>query len=193
MKRAGIAAALCAGVFAAAQDGAVGGLVLAPKKLFQGNRVAVCVTLLELRTGAPVAAPITVRLLDGAGKVAAALYDGTTDAAGLAQIPFAVPADLEGAYRIEVMTESTKFGASVVIARGPAVLIETDKPMYKPGQTLQGRVLLLNNELTPVAGDVELVISDGKGIRVHRRTLAVNAFGAAAFALPVSPRRMPNT
>ncbi len=186
MKRVGIVAALCAGAFVAAQDGAVGGLVLAPKKLFQGNRVAVCVTTLMLETGAPVAAPIAVRLLDADGKVAAALYDGATDADGLARIPFDVPAGLEGPYRIDVVAETTTFGANVVITRGPAVLIETDKPMYKPGQTMQGRVLLVNNELAPVTGDVELVISDGKGIRIDRRTLAVDAFGAAAFALPLA-------
>ncbi|HAK97616.1 MAG TPA: alpha-2-macroglobulin [Planctomycetes bacterium] len=186
MKCVGIVAALCVGAFSAAQDGAIGGLVLAPKKLFQGNRVAVCVTTLALETQAPVAAPIAVRLLDGTGKVAAVLHDGATGADGLAYIPFTVPVDLEGAHRIDVLAGTAAFGADVTIARGPAVLIETDKPMYKPGQTIQGRVLLVNNELAPAAGDVELVISDGKGIRIDRRTLAVNAFGAAAFALPLA-------
>ncbi len=186
MKRMGLVCACCVGIALAAQDAGVGGIVLVPKKLFQGNQIAVCVTTLELKTGLPVAAPIEVRLLDAHGQVIAELFRGATGADGLANVALKVPTDAQGACRVEVKTGSATFGADATIVRGPAILLETDKPMYKPGQTIKGRALLVNNELAPLGGDLELIISDGKGIRIDRRMLAVNELGAAAFELPLA-------
>jgi CD109 antigen len=65
----------------------------------------------------------------------------------------------------------------------PVLFIETDKPIYKPGQTIQGRILVLNNELRPTSSKVDVEITDGKGIKIFREELKANAFGVAPFKL----------
>ncbi|CAG7731371.1 unnamed protein product, partial [Allacma fusca] len=48
--------------------------------------------------------------------------------------------------------------------RDKSILIQTDKPIYKPGETVRFRVVLLDRELKPLGNDqtVDLRISDGQ-------------------------------
>ncbi len=189
MKRLGFLSLLlliCAGLSVPASAGEIGGVVLVPLTLPQGNDVSVTVTTIDLDTQSPVSAPATVLLVADNGDTVLELFNGTTDEQGIATISFTVPTTSSGAHTITVETGGGSFSAAVTIIKGPAVLIETDKPLYQPGQTIQGRVLLVNNEMKPATGTCELTIKDAKGIRIDRRTLETNPFGAAAFSLPLA-------
>jgi len=167
--------------------GSTGGIVLVPAKLPQGDAASLTVTTVDLRTGAPAGGvPIRVELRSADGSIVLPLFEGNTLADGSALVKFTVPRSFQGPAEVVVTTPEETFKAQTTITRGPVVLIETDKPLYQPGQTIQGRVLLLNNALAPQSGEVEIVITDGKGIRVFRKTLEVNEFGAAAFRLPLA-------
>ncbi len=54
-----------------------------------------------------------------------------------------------GGYRLEFDVDGVgeTLSADVAVREMPVLLIETDKPIYKPGQTIHGRVLVLDNDL----------------------------------------------
>ncbi len=189
MKRILLFAIVCTSLSLSVQAAAVEGMILLPEKLAQGNEVSATVTTftagagdLEPRGGEPV----TVHLVNSAGEPILQLYDGQTGPDGIVEISFRVPSTLKGGHTVRVDTQSGSFEVNVTIVRGPAILLETDKPVYQPGQTIKGRALLVNNELAPITGDVEIVITDGKGIRVGRFERTVNEFGVADFSLPLA-------
>ena len=69
----------------------------------------------------------------------------------------------------------------------PVILfLETDKPIYKPGQELRIRALRLNTDLKPIPGPVTLEIQDAKGIKVYKREVEAGEFGMAEASLPLS-------
>ncbi|XP_065194502.1 C3 and PZP-like alpha-2-macroglobulin domain-containing protein 8 isoform X2 [Sycon ciliatum] len=67
------------------------------------------------------------------------------------------------------------------------VLIELDKPVYKPSQLIQGRIVAVDTKLLPVNGIIPLVhITDAKKSRVAQwRNVSLNN-GIATFSLPLS-------
>jgi len=168
--------------------GNVSGLLVAPKKVFAGGTSSVTITTLDPKTRAGVPANVTIDLVDASGKTAASIWRGTTGASGHVTAVFMVPGLSPGSGSIVARIDGvdSQLKADVAIASAPAILIETDKPIYKPGQTLQGRVLLLNNELAPLEGAVEVVIRDGKGIKLDRQALRSNEYGVAPFSLPIA-------
>ena len=67
------------------------------------------------------------------------------------------------------------------------LFLETDKPVYKPGQTVNIRALLLDPELKPVAGPIVAVeAQDAKGIKIFRKATSADGYGMATLALPLS-------
>jgi CD109 antigen len=181
-----LAAVFCAPATALFADDAA--LILAPQELFAGGRSAFTLTTLDSTTRSPIDRNAKVILVAADGRVLATLFEGPTGADGRERVEFAVPAVDDGTYRIVTNVNGTAapLEISTRISAAPAILIETDKPIYKPGQKIQGRVVLLDNTLRPISGQVELAIHDGKGIRVDRRTLSAGEFGAAAFELDVA-------
>ncbi len=158
-------------------------LVLIPSEVQAGGQSAATVTALRGEDRAPVDRGVTVVLIDGATRHEVGA--GRTGADGHARIPLDIPALESGLYRLEASVDGVteKLGAETRVSNTPAILIETDKPIYKPGQTIQGRVLLLDSALRPRTGAVELSILDAKGIRVHRAALDANEYGVAPFDL----------
>ncbi|MDK2827028.1 MAG: antigen [Methanolobus sp.] len=72
------------------------------------------------------------------------------------------------------------------VVKNNPLFIETDKPIYKPGQTIHGRVVSLNNNLVPVEQDVTVEITDSKGIKVFKEELRSNEYGIISFDLPLA-------
>ena len=66
------------------------------------------------------------------------------------------------------------------------LFLETDKPIYKPGQQLRVRALRLDSDLKPVPGLVTVEVQDAKGIKVYKQTVEADAFGMASADLPLS-------
>ena len=63
---------------------------------------------------------------------------------------------------------------------------ETDKPIYKPGQDMHIRVLLLDVELKPVSGGITVEVQDAKGNKVFREVVESDEFGMASLTMPLS-------
>ena len=61
--------------------------------------------------------------------------------------------------------------ADVQVQQGTLVFLETDKPIYKPGQTIQMRVLALDSELKPVPTEATVEVQDAKAIKVFKQTV----------------------
>ena len=169
-----------------AEDAAV---LVAPREIFAGGNSALTLTTFNAQTRQPVSRRAIVRLLDG-NRSGAGLFDGPTGADGRVHVSFEVPDIPGGNYRFEAQVSrvETALELDTMVSKAPAILVETDKPIYKPGQTIKGRILLVNNSLRPVPGEVEVSFHDAKGIRIDRRSLEANEFGVRPFPWPLPAR-----
>ncbi|MCG7850670.1 MAG: MG2 domain-containing protein, partial [ANME-2 cluster archaeon] len=160
-------------------------LILAPRVMFTGGESAITIAATE--KGLPVEQSISFMLVDAAG-LATSLTSGSTGPSGHAVAAFDVP-DLDpGTYTLVAQPAGSNatFNGSVRIANSSALFLETDKPIYKPGQTIQGRILSLNNKLIPVSGQCTIEISDAKGIKIFKEILDTNEYGVASFDMPLA-------
>jgi len=160
-------------------------LILAPRVMFTGGESAI--TIAATDKGAPIEQSISFMLVDATG-VATTLTSGSTGPTGHAVATFDVP-DLDpGTYTLVAQPAGSDatFNGSVRIANSSALFLETDKPIYKPGQTIHGRILSLNNNLIPVSGQCTIEISDAKGIKIFKETLDTNEYGVASFDMPLA-------
>jgi len=168
---------------------AVSVVILVPKTLYSGTTGTLSVTALSIESQTPVVVPVAVMFKTNSSNSLQVFY-GFTDRRGRVIAQFVCPGVTPGAYTIEIMVGGVEeaLTASVQVSELPVLLIETDKPIYKPGQTIQGRVLVLTNELRPAMADTEVSveISDGKGVKIYRKPLTTNAFGVAAFELDLA-------
>ena len=116
------------------------------------------------------------------------VFEGFTDDRGRLTAQFDAPDVTPGQYILEIEVEGVEqvLDAQVQLHKMPVLFIETDKPIYKPSQTIQGRILVLNNELRPTSSKVDIEINDGKGIKIFRKELKANAFGVAPFKLDLA-------
>jgi len=160
-------------------------LILAPRVMFTGGESAI--TIAATDKGAPVEQSISFMLVDAAG-MATTLTSSSTGSTGHAVAAFDVP-DLDpGTYTLVAQPAGSDatFNGSIRIANSSALFLETDKPIYKPGQTIHGRILSLNNKLIPVSGQCTIEISDAKGIKIFKETLDTNEYGVASFDMPLA-------
>ena len=105
---------------------------------------------------------------------------------GQGNLEVEVPALEDGVYELAV--EGPGFSASqqLQVESRTVLFLETDKPVYKPGQTVNIRVLILDPELKPVVGHVAVEAQDAKGIKVFRKSTSADEFGMATLELPLS-------
>ncbi|MGQ9590550.1 MAG: alpha-2-macroglobulin family protein [Planctomycetota bacterium] len=166
----------------------VSAILTAPRKLYAGGPSSLTVSTFDTKTRAPVDAAVQVSISTADGRSTARLFDGRTGAAGHRRVEFTVPDFPSGSclLRAEVQGAGAALEVQSEISRTPAILIETDKPIYKPSQKIQGRVILLGSGLQPAAGEIEVTFHDAKGIRIDRRRLAADEYGAAAFSLDLA-------
>ncbi len=159
--------------------------VVMPKTLFSGSKSSISITSLNSDNQSPVILPFSVSLKNDGQEIQ--LAKGSTNSRGFASKTFSVPQINVGAWNVEV-----KSGQNVILKGQAAVkdtgvlIINTDKPIYKPGQKIQGRVLLMNNALQPLPGEIVLSIADAKGIKIHKETLTANQYGVGSFELPLA-------
>ncbi len=155
-------------------------LALVPKTLHAGSKEAVSIALFS-----------GDRLVNGEVQVAL-LKDGrevvraTKSIKGKGTIEIDIPDTEEGQYQIQVKGEGFEDKASVTVDKTFLVFLETDKPIYKPGQTIHIRTLTLTPELLPVASLVTVEVVDGKGIKIFRKEVQTDEFGMTSIDLPVS-------
>jgi len=130
-------------------------LVLAPKVIYTGTPTAVSVTAMKVADRTPASVPVRGRLKTGSS-TSLLLFSGATNGQGRLTAQFAAPEVEPGAYSLEVEVQglAEPLAADVQVQRMPVLLIETDKPIYKPGQTIKARVLVLTNNLKPASEEV---------------------------------------
>ncbi|MFC2014193.1 alpha-2-macroglobulin family protein [Chloroflexota bacterium] len=92
----------------------------------------------------------------------------------------------EGKYEIQVKGTGFTDNASVSVAKSYIAFVETDKPIYKPGQTINMRVLTLDSELKAISEPATVEVLDAKGIKIFRTEVTTDEYGMVGFELPIS-------
>ncbi|MCC6628690.1 MAG: alpha-2-macroglobulin [Chloroflexi bacterium] len=163
-----------------ATGAADGYVAIAPRTLRAGQTEAVSVSLFG--GGRPTRDAVTVALAKDGKDVATV----TGEVNGRGALPLALPALPAGDYQLKVSAQRFTDTAAVRVEDGTMLFLETDKPIYKPGQTVHIRLLTLDPALRPVAGPATVEVMDAKGIKVFKKPVAVDAYGMAGVDLPLS-------
>ncbi|WP_437603905.1 MG2 domain-containing protein [Sorangium sp. So ce590] len=154
-----------------------------PARVVRGRAASYRVRATDAFTHQPVP-EVAVELAVGEGAAARELR-GTTDALGAAV--FEVEPGGIGA--LPVSARALGFGVRAVVDEsitvegpGPKLLLTTDKPLYKPGQTIHLRALALErgNNAPLVRESVTFEVEDGKGNKIFKKPVVTDAFGVAA-------------
>jgi CD109 antigen len=162
------------------ESGIDGYVALVPRILRTGEREAVSLTLFSgdrLASG-----PAEVRLLQDGREV----LTESAELQGKGTIEFEVPSLPDGDYEIEVRGEGFSDKASVRVEEGSLLFLETDKPIYKPGQTLHVRLISLDSELKPTQVETTVDLQDAKGTKVFKKTVQTDEYGIATLDVPIS-------
>ncbi len=163
-------------------------VAVAPSVLNSGQTNAVSVSLFD----GTEPARGRVRLTLAESEDGVPLVEATEDVTGNAPVQLAVPPLDEGAYLLRLTgmgaggTDFEHVANVEVRAAAPVLFLETDKPIYKPGQQVHFRVLRLDNDLRPLPGAVTVEVQDAKGFKVYRQTMDIDGFGMADSSLPLS-------
>jgi len=157
-----------------------GYLAIAPRVLRSGQAESVSLAIFSGRRIAN--STVTVDLIKDGATVAS----GSAWVAGRGMVPLQLPDIAEGDYSLKVSAKGFQATAEVQIEDGTLVFVETDKPIYKPGQTVHIRVLTLDPTLRPVPGAVTVDVLDAQGIKVFKREVTTDEYGMAALDLPLS-------
>jgi CD109 antigen len=160
-------------------------LILAPKMLFSGGESSI--TMAAFSDNEPVTRCVEYTLTDEDSNEIP-LVQVSTSESGNVVASFEVPDVEEGTYVLTAKPSGfdTEFKATVEVVKNNPLFIETDKPIYKPGQMIHGRILSLNNNLIPVQENITVEITDAKGIKVFKEELNSNEYGVASFNLPLA-------
>ena len=157
-----------------------GYMVLAPSLLRPGQSEKISVSLFSGQE--PGSGTIRLALLKGDAIVS----EVTTTIEETGSISLPVPDLSEGIYNLLVEGPGFTETAQTRVASREVLFIETDKPIYKPGQELHIRVLLLDVDLKPVSSNVNVEVLDAKGNKVFRQETGTDEFGMANLTMPLS-------
>ncbi len=142
----------------------------------------------------PVAnADITVRLGRTPG-LASVVYTGRTGDDGSADVAFTVPPDLTGRATLIVEAaspdgeEQNRVVHPITIVRSYKLLLSSDKPVYRPGQTLHLRAVALDAvTLRPAAGEtITFTVQGPAGYDGVISPVVSDDFGVAFVDIPLS-------
>lgn len=155
-------------------------VALAPRMLRAGTTEAISVSL--IKQGRPLSGSVEAVLL----KDGATIAQGSGEVRGAGTVSLNVPRVPEGSYVLELRGPGFTDQATVQVQEGTLVFTETDKPIYKPGQTIHIRVLTLDAGLKPLPGPVTVEAQDAKGIKVFKRQATSDEYGMVSLDLPLS-------
>ena len=154
-------------------------VALVPNILRPGEHETVSLTLFhgdKLATGT-----VEVALLQDGREV----LKQAAEIDGKGAIDFQVPLLPQGEYEMEVRGEGFFDRTKVRVEEGTLLFLETDKPIYKPGQTIHaGHITRLRAEAGVTEATVEVL--DAKGIKVFKQDVQTDEYGMATLDLPLS-------
>lgn len=159
-----------------------------------------------LVTGAKTAGGLTVRLVDSSEgnpssvtPVVASVNAGSASDSLVVTLSVPATTTTTGSYSLELThaaSGETLSSRPVQVVAGEthsldvasnALLIETDKKVYKPGQTVKIRVLSLTPSLMPKAGKVKVTVKDPRSFAMARwAEVEVDAYGVGSVQFPTS-------
>ncbi|MFC1930287.1 alpha-2-macroglobulin family protein [Chloroflexota bacterium] len=151
-----------------------------PGTMYSGQKTGVSVSLFN--GDAMATSPVTFSLLKNGEKV----FQTTETVFGKGALEFQLPALPEGKYTFTVQGNSFSDKTPVTISDSFLIFLQSDKPVYKPGQTVHIRTVSVNSELKPVSGPLTVEVMDAKGIKVLRKELTSDDYGFALVDLPLS-------
>ncbi|MFH0916543.1 MAG: alpha-2-macroglobulin family protein [bacterium] len=125
---------------------------------------------------------VSVSVLDKGKPIASA----TASIDGKGTVALDLPRVSAGEYQVAFTGAGFSDTTPVQIQSGTLLFLETDKPIYKPGQTILMRVVALDSELKPVSTQATIEVQDAKGIKVFKQTVATDEFGTVTTKLPLS-------
>ncbi|MFW6055902.1 MAG: alpha-2-macroglobulin family protein [Chloroflexota bacterium] len=159
---------------------AEGYVVCVPRTMHSNSLEAVSFSLYG--SDGPVRDRVEVTVEQAGSQVARGT--GTIDGKGAIEVE--VPELDDGDYTVVVKGTGFEQRAEVRIENPLVVFLETDKPIYKPGQTINMRVMTFDSQLLPVDEDVTIEVLDAKGIKVFRSEVQTDEYGMASLELPLS-------
>jgi len=155
-------------------------MAVVPSVLHSGETVEMSVALLKgdrLASG-----DVEVTLKDDKGVVARA--GSRIDGKGIVELK--LPQLPSGDYEIQVKGPGFTEKASIKVESSFLLFLETDKPIYKPGQTIHISAISLNSELKPVSQKITVEAQDAKGIKIFKKEVTTDQYGMAELELPLS-------
>jgi len=159
---------------------AEGYVVLVPQTLHSGSTESVSFSLFG--SDGPARDRVEVRVLQDGKEIAKA--SSVVDGKGT--VEFDVPDVEEGDYTVVVKGTGFEQQAVVRIDKPVVVFLETDKPIYKPGQTIHMRAMTLDSELKPLRENVTIEVLEAKGIKIFRAEVETDEYGMVSLELPLS-------
>ena len=157
-------------------------VAVAPSTLRAGYVERVSVSLFNGEEPASGSVHLVLFNLDAEVASASARIEG----AGTTELR--VPRDSKGAHRLQVTVEGVESSrqARVEVVESILLLVETDKPIYKPGQTMHIRVMTLDTDLKPLPSKATVEVQDAKGIKVFKKEVTTDDYGMTTLDLPLS-------
>ncbi len=155
-------------------------LAVIPKALQSGHQESISLAL--FRGHSLVRGTVEATLVKE-GKI---ITRSKTEIDGRGMIDLKIPDIEEGSYDLRLKGNGFETSTTVRIQRDLVLFIQTDKPIYKPGQTVYMRLLTLNVALKPAHEQVTVEILDARGIKVYRSEVVTDEFGMAELELPLS-------
>lgn len=180
-----------------APRGALGIYVRGSRSLTPGTLAALRVATHEA-TSETESAPlpgveISVQLSSSAaGGRSAQLFRGITDAVGALDTRYQVPDWPAGKYRLEVRghiaDQKSVQTQEVILEAGARILVQSDKPLYQPGQEVHLRALVMRaQDGRPLgSGRVRFTVEDPRKNRIMAAERPLSAFGIASTDLPLA-------
>ncbi|HVC32044.1 MAG TPA: alpha-2-macroglobulin family protein [Chloroflexota bacterium] len=157
-----------------------GYVAVAPSVLRAGQREAISLSLFQ--GDQPASGDVTVALSQNGQPVA----NATARITGRGSLALQVPDLADGSYDLQVSARGFQDQTPVQVQSGTLVFLESDKPIYQPGQTVHFRVLALAPSLKPASGIATVEVMDAKGIKIFKQIATVDDFGMASVDLPLS-------
>ena len=158
-----------------------GYVALVPEVLRSGETASFSLSLFNGKQ--LVKSPVSVSLFDQSKNL---LTSGTAEIDGKGTVTFEVPQIAAGEYEVLVSGRGFSERTAVQVQAGTLLFLETDKPIYKPGQTIKVRLVALNSELRTVRTEATVEIQDAKGIKIFKQSLITDEYGTVTTELPLS-------
>lgn len=151
-----------------------------PAALQSGKNQTISVALFNAEK--PAAGKVNLTLLKDGKQIA----EAQGDIKGNGEIQLNVPDVAEGSFTLRVTGDNFQDEAEVKVENNFLIFMETDKPIYKPGQTINMRVMTLDPDLKPTGENVTVNVLDAKGIKIFRSETMTDEYGMAEIDLPIS-------